>query len=97
MNPKIVAVEACEPASLVLSFANGERRRFDVSPYLDKGIFKELRDSAYFRCVRAVSGFVAWPRGQDFSPDTLYLKSIPLSLTTSDGNASNSTYRKNRI
>ncbi|MBF0342129.1 MAG: DUF2442 domain-containing protein [Magnetococcales bacterium] len=79
MNPKVVAVEACEPPSLVLTFANGERRRFDVSPYLDKGIFKELRDSAYFRSVRAASGFVAWPRGQDFSSDTLYLKSIALS------------------
>ncbi|MBF0181443.1 MAG: DUF2442 domain-containing protein [Magnetococcales bacterium] len=87
LNPKVVAVEACEPPSLVLAFANGERRQFDVSPYLDKGIFKELRDSAYFRSVRAVSGFVAWPRGQDFCPGTLYLKSISLSLTNADGNA----------
>lgn len=79
MNPKVVAVDACDPPSLVLSFANGERRRFDVSPYLDKGIFKELCDSSYFRSVRAVSGFVVWPRGQDFSPDTLYLKSVPMA------------------
>lgn len=85
MNPRVVAVEVYEPPSLVLSFANGERRRFDVSPYLDKGIFKELRDSVYFRSVRAVSGFVVWPRGQDFSPDTLYLKSIPLSSSRCEG------------
>ncbi|MBF0177856.1 MAG: DUF2442 domain-containing protein [Magnetococcales bacterium] len=85
MNPRVVAVEACEPPSLVLAFANGERRCFDVSPYLDKGIFKELRDAAYFRSVRAVSGFVAWPRGQDFSPDTLYLKSVPLSSSLCEG------------
>ncbi|MBF0426703.1 MAG: DUF2442 domain-containing protein [Magnetococcales bacterium] len=77
-NPRVVAVEVYEPPTLVLSFAHGERRCFDVSPYLDRGIFRELRDAAYFRSVRAVSGFIAWPRGQDFSPDTLYLKSTPL-------------------
>ncbi len=78
-SPKVIAVEINEPSFLVLAFANGERRCFDVSPYFGKGIFKELCDSAYFRSVRAVSGFVAWPHGQDFSPDTLYLKSIPCS------------------
>ncbi|MBF0309437.1 MAG: DUF2442 domain-containing protein [Magnetococcales bacterium] len=91
MNPRVVAVESCDPPSLVLAFSNGERRCFDVSPYLDKGIFKELRDSAYFKSVQAISGFVAWPRGQDFSPDTLYLKSIPISSNTSDGSVSENT------
>lgn len=77
-NPKVVAVEPEEHQSLVLAFANGERRRFDVSPYLDKGIFRELRDPTYFRRVRAMSGYVTWPHDQDFSWDTLYLESVPL-------------------
>lgn len=77
-NPKVVAVEPEPTPSLVLAFANGERRRCDVSPYLDKGIFRELRDPAYFRRVRAVSGYVTRPHDQDFSWDTLYLESVPL-------------------
>ncbi|MBF0181051.1 MAG: DUF2442 domain-containing protein [Magnetococcales bacterium] len=77
-NPKVVAVEPAENASLLLDFTNGERRRFDVAPYLDKGIFRELRDPAYFRRARAVSGHVAWPHDQDFSWDTLYLESVPV-------------------
>ena len=77
-NPKVVAVEPEETTSLVLAFANGERRRFDVTPYLDKGIFRELRNPAYFRRVRAVSGYVTWPHDQDFSWDTLYLESVPV-------------------
>ncbi|MBF0098785.1 MAG: DUF2442 domain-containing protein [Magnetococcales bacterium] len=78
-NPKVVAVEPEESTSLVLAFANGERRRFDVRPYLDKGFFRELRNPAYFRRVRAVSGYVTWPHDQDFSWDTLYLESVPVN------------------
>ncbi|MBF0400501.1 MAG: DUF2442 domain-containing protein [Magnetococcales bacterium] len=78
-NPKVVAVESEETSSLVLTFANGERRRFDVTPYLDKGIFRELRNPAYFHRVRAVSGYVTWPHEQDFSWDTLYLESVPVN------------------
>ncbi len=75
-NPKVVAVDPEESNSLLLAFANGERRCFDVTPYLDKGIFQELRNPAYFRRVRAVSGYVTWPHDQDFSWDTLYLESV---------------------
>ena len=77
MHPDVISVEALEGYSLLLTFANGEKRIFSVEPYLEHGIFRELRDSAYFRSVRAVSGFISWPHEQDFSPDTLYLKSIP--------------------
>ena len=79
MNLKVVAVEASEPPLLVLTFTNGERRCFDLSPYLDKGVFQELRNPGYFRSVRAVSGFVEWPHGQDLCPDMLYLESVPIA------------------
>jgi len=52
-----------------------EQRVFDVSPYLTKGIFTRLAQSAYFGQVRVVEGHVEWPEGQDFSRDTLYLRS----------------------
>jgi hypothetical protein len=86
-NPKVIAVEPEETTSLVLDFANGERRRFDVSPYMDKGIFRELRNPAYFRRVRTVSGYVTWPHDQDFSWDTLYLESIPVDASVEMSNA----------
>ncbi|MBF0130421.1 MAG: DUF2442 domain-containing protein [Alphaproteobacteria bacterium] len=78
MHPEVTTVQALEGFTLLLTFANGERRLFSVEPYLDRGVFKELRDPAYFRSVRAISGFVAWPHEQDFSPDTLYLRSAPV-------------------
>ncbi|MFA6020238.1 MAG: DUF2442 domain-containing protein [Rhodospirillales bacterium] len=77
MSPEVMDVEPLENFALLLTFGNGERRVFSVAPYLDKGIFTELRDADYFRSVKAEHGFVSWPHEQDFSPDTLYLKSEP--------------------
>lgn len=48
MEPKIAHVEPRENAVLSVAFANGEERLFDVSPYLDKGVFRELADANYF-------------------------------------------------
>jgi hypothetical protein len=73
MNPKVRSVEPLAEYKLKLLFANGEVRIFDVTPYLNKGIFTQLQDEAYFRKVRAASGAVQWPNAQDFSHDTLFL------------------------
>jgi hypothetical protein len=51
---------------------------FDVRPYLDKGIFVELKDINYFRQVRVAFNTVQWPHEQDFAPETLYLESREL-------------------
>ncbi len=63
---------------LHLTFSNGERRRFDVRPYLDKGVIRELLDFSRFSQVRVVAGTVEWPGEIDLCPDTLYEKSEPL-------------------
>ncbi len=81
MLPEVPGVEHVLPLDdfgLLLTFSNGKQRVFSVKPYLDKGIFTELRNTVYFRSVRAESGFISWPHEQDFSPETLYLKSRPV-------------------
>jgi hypothetical protein len=75
---RITAVKALDDYQLELSFDNGETRLFDVRPYLDRGIFKELKDVSYFRMVRVAFGSIAWPHEQDFGPDSLYVESKPL-------------------
>lgn len=75
MNPQVKSVEPTDHHTLVITFTNGEVREFDVKPYLNKGIFTELRDICYFRSVKVVAGSVEWPHEQDFSFDTLYLAS----------------------
>ncbi len=73
MNPEVKSVEPLENHQLKLRFENSDLKIFDVSPYLNKGIFKELQDNNYFKSVRVASGAVQWPHEQDFSHDTLYL------------------------
>jgi len=78
MNPRVKAVKPNPDYTITLVFTNGEVRRFDVKPYLSKGIFQELKDKGVFNSVRPLLGSVQWQNGQDFCPDTLYSESIPV-------------------
>ena len=73
MNPSLKAAEALDNYKLKVLFDNGEVKEFDVAPFLDKGIFVELKDAEYFSKVSVAFGAVQWPNEQDFSNDTLYL------------------------
>jgi hypothetical protein len=78
MNPRIINVKPENNYMLRLWFTNGEVRRFDVKPYLGKGVFKELKDPSIFNSVRPFLGSVQWANDADFCPDTLYLDSQPV-------------------
>lgn len=75
MNPRVKAVKPNNNYTLTLTFTNEEVKIFDVKPYLDKGIFQELRDMSMFNSVKPSFGSVQWCGGQDFCPDTLYMQS----------------------
>ncbi len=78
---KVTGVRAMDDYQLELSFDTGETRLFDVRPYLDKGIFAELKDEDFFRRVRLAFGSIAWPHDQDFGPESLYVESRPVVPT----------------
>jgi hypothetical protein len=71
---KIIAVEPRDNYILLVTLSNGTSGEFDVSPYVEKGIFQELKDWQYFSQVRPISGGIAWPHEQDFSVDTIELE-----------------------
>ena len=75
MEPLLQKATALRNHEIELEFSNGERRVFDVKPYLDKGIFTQLKDWNYFSRVQAHARFVSWPQEQDFSLDTLWARS----------------------
>jgi hypothetical protein len=84
MNPRVRAVRPNPDYTLTLEFDNQEVKLFDVKPYLDKGIFQELRNKSVFYSVRPFLGSVQWVGGQDFCPDTLYLDSVPVDSRSED-------------
>ncbi len=75
MNPSVISVEARDDFKLYIAFENGEKKIFDVTPFLDKGVFTELKNVNYFKQARVSFGSIEWPHEQDFSKDTLYLMS----------------------
>jgi len=76
MNPRVKGVRANPDYTLTLLFTNGETKRFDVKPYLDRGTFSQLKDPRVFDSVKPVLGSIQWKGGQDLCPDTLYEGSV---------------------
>ena len=60
---------------LLLTFETGERKLFDMKPYLNIGVFKELKDVKLFNTVQVSFNSIAWETGADFDPEVLYHKS----------------------
>jgi Protein of unknown function (DUF2442). len=58
--------------TLFLTFENGEKRRFDMKPYLNTGIFSELKDLSKFSTVRVSFDSIEWDNEADLDPEFLY-------------------------
>ena len=77
-----LAVKSVEPINnynLILTFENGEKRQFDMNPFLDKGIFRELRDIAKFNSVRISFDSIEWDNEADLDPEILYQDSVRIN------------------
>ena len=79
-EPDIVSVTAEPGHRVLLEYETGERRRFDVSPYIHGDFYGALNDEDYFSQVQVMAGgmVIGWPNGQDIAPDDLYELSEPV-------------------
>lgn len=76
-----LAVKKVLPTSdyqLILAFTNGETRQFDMNPYLEIGIFRELKDLTLFNSVRVCFDSIEWDNEADMDPEILYSDSKPI-------------------
>ena len=76
MNPRVENVIPDNNYTLHLWFTNGEEGILDMKPYLDKGIFKELKNEKMFNTVKPFIGTIQWANEADLCPDTVYLDSV---------------------
>ena len=76
MLPAVTAVHALPGYRLLLTFANGERKCFDMSPYLHYPVFRRLQNPGFFALAQPDYGTVTWPGEIDIAPETLYLDGI---------------------
>jgi len=65
MTPNITDVKAQDNYEILLSFENGEKKVFDMKPYIDKGFFKQLQDKTYFKKVKPYFDSIQWANGHD--------------------------------
>ena len=75
-HPQAIAVVCQTNYMLSIEFDNGECGLLDMNPYLNVGVFKELRDPAVFQSARAISfGAIIWDDGGiDLDPAFVYGK-----------------------
>lgn len=72
MRPKAIDVKPLKNYELEITFDNGEKKKFDVKPYLEFKAFKELQDEKKFKKVKISGLSIEWENGADICPDELY-------------------------
>ena len=79
LRPTAIKVLPQNDYQLLVTFDNGENRRFDVKPYIKGSWYGMLQDMKYFRRVKTDGFTVIWPEGQDICPDELYENSVSVN------------------
>lgn len=74
----VIYVEPQDGHRLLLEFENKEKRIFDVTPFLETGVFRRLKDTDFFSLASIEGGTVTWPGDIDIAPETLYVCSVPV-------------------
>ncbi|UCH93398.1 MAG: DUF2442 domain-containing protein [Candidatus Aminicenantes bacterium] len=72
MYPGVKEVKPVDGYKLLLMFENDEERIFDMNPFLNKGIFRDLKDVEMFNTVHVSFDTVEWGNGADLCPELLY-------------------------
>jgi hypothetical protein len=72
----VVSVITRDNYTLELVFENGEKRIFDMKPFLSKKPFEKLLYTPLFFRASVQYGTVVWPGNIDIAPETLWALSV---------------------
>jgi hypothetical protein len=78
MTPPVIKVMPVKDYELDLTFGNGEVKRFDMKPYLDMGLFTNLKDEKEFNKVKVVFDTIEWENKLDIDPEILYQQGVTI-------------------
>ncbi|VEN73138.1 conserved hypothetical protein [Candidatus Desulfarcum epimagneticum] len=78
--PTIKSVKTVEKNTLIVHFSNNEKRKYDVTPLLNKKMFSALKNSAFFKNVRIDTGGYAliWNEDIDISEYEIWRNGTPI-------------------
>ncbi len=74
MYQAVIGVRPNEDFSLSVVFADGVEGVLDMTPYLDFGVFKKIKDFEQFKRVRIAFDTVEGPCGVDLDPELVRAK-----------------------
>ncbi|MCB2261786.1 MAG: DUF2442 domain-containing protein [Candidatus Thiosymbion ectosymbiont of Robbea hypermnestra] len=74
---EVTAVKPCADYGLLVTFSSGERRHFDMRPYLHYPVFRKLENPGFFALASVDYGTVTWPGDIDIAPETLFIEGVP--------------------
>lgn len=80
----VITVKPLLDFRIYVEMADGRKGIFDLKPYLNHGVFRELRDVHYFNRVGILFGAVTWPNEQDIAPETLLSEMRPVESQVSN-------------
>ena len=76
MLPRVSSVKVEPDYTLIITFKNGERKKYDAKQLLNVPMYRNL--AKVFLSARVEFGAVVWPGDMDISPDTLYLEGFKI-------------------
>lgn len=76
-------VKANPDYTLLLTFANGEKRIYNARPLLEEAVYRPLKNLAFFLRARVDGDSVAWSDDVDIAPEHLYENSTLIEGTGS--------------
>ena len=74
--PRVSSVKVEPDYTLIITFKNGERKKYDAKQLLNVPMYRNL--AKVFLSARVEFGAVVWPGDMDISPDTLYLEGFKI-------------------
>jgi len=72
--PKIQSVKAVDDHTLVIEFNNKQKKKYDITPLLEREMFAPLKNQALFKAVHVEKGgyAIAWNSCIDISEHELW-------------------------
>ena len=69
---RVVDVDYVKDYTLSITFSDGVKKVVDLRPYLNGGVFEQLKDLSQFRQYGLNHWTIEWACGVDLAPEFLY-------------------------
>ena len=69
---RVVDVDYIKDYTLSITFSDGVKKVVDLQPYLNGGVFEQLKDLSQFRQYGLNHWTIEWACGVDLAPEFLY-------------------------